>query len=81
MTSHKQAWTKELADAEAECERLREAAHIAPFAEFSMDHRGHTAIVNHTNAWATRGNEWAEACRKRDLLRAALTKAEGGKDA
>lgn len=36
----------------------RSAAHAAPFAEWSMDHRGHSAIVHHTSAWATRSNEW-----------------------
>lgn len=39
--------------------RALDAAHHAPFAEWSMDHRGHSAIVNHTRAWADRGNEWA----------------------
>jgi hypothetical protein len=61
--------------AEAECERLRSLAHEAPFAEWSMDHRGHSSIVNHTNSWATRGNEWMAACEKRDAIRAALQEA------
>ena len=52
----------------AECERLRKLAHEAPFAEFSMDHRGHTAIVNHTSAWARAGDDWIKACAKRDAL-------------
>lgn len=36
----------------------REAAHIAPMAEWSKDHTGHSAIVHHTNAWADRGQEF-----------------------
>jgi len=50
-----------------ECERLRKMAHEAPFAEWSMDHRGHSSIVNHTSAWARLGNDWVRACDKRDL--------------
>lgn len=33
------------------------AAHRAPLAEWSKDHRGHSSIVNHTDAWAARGHE------------------------
>lgn len=36
----------------------RGASHRAPFAEWSMDHRGHSAIINHTSAWADRSNEF-----------------------
>ena len=60
----------ELEKAEAECERLRKIAHDAPFAEWSKDHRGHSAIVNHTNAWARAGEDWMAACNRRDALRA-----------
>lgn len=60
----------ELEKAEAECDRLRKLAHNAPLAEWSKDHRGHSAIVNHTNAWASRGKEWMDTCDKRDALRA-----------
>lgn len=48
-------------------DELRQAAHEAPLAEWSKDHRGHSAIVNHTNAWAQRGNEWLAA--KQELER------------
>lgn len=41
----------------AKVSAARGAAHRAPFAEWSKDHRGHSSIVNHTSAWATRGNE------------------------
>lgn len=41
----------------AKVSAARGAAHRAPFAEWSKDHKGHSSIVNHTNAWATRGNE------------------------
>ncbi len=67
-----------LEKAEAECERLRKLAHEAPFAEYSMDHRGHTAIVHHTNAWADRGREWMAACDHRDALK-ARAQTGGGK--
>lgn len=36
----------------------RGLAHRAPFAEWSKDHRGHSSIVNHTDAWAVRSNEF-----------------------
>lgn len=42
-----------LATAEA-----RGLAHRAPLAEWSMDHRGHSSIVNHTHAWAVHGREF-----------------------
>jgi hypothetical protein len=48
----------------------RGLAHRAPFAEFSKDHKGHTSIVNHTNAWATNGMAFAELaveCDRRGL--------------
>lgn len=48
----------------------RGEAHRAPFAEWSKDHRGHSAIVNHTSAWATRSNEFidlAAECKRRGL--------------
>lgn len=34
----------------------RGEAHRAPRAEYSKDHKGHTSIVNHTSAWAMRGD-------------------------
>lgn len=66
-----------LSASEMECERLRKLAHEAPFAEWSMDHRRHSSIVNHTSSWATRGKEWSDACDKRDAIRAALASEEG----
>lgn len=48
----------------------RKLAHDAPFAEWSKDHTGHSAIVNHTSAWSTRANEWmelVEEARRRGL--------------
>jgi hypothetical protein len=41
----------------AKVSAARDLAHRAPFAEWSKDHRGHSSIVNHTNAWAVRGDE------------------------
>lgn len=38
----------------------RGAAHRAEFAEWSMDHKGHSAIVHHTNGWADRSREFFE---------------------
>lgn len=48
----------------------RGASHRAPFAEWSKDHKQHTSIVNHTHAWAVRGDEFmvlADECSKRGL--------------
>ncbi len=36
----------------------RGAAHCAGFAEWSKDHTGHSAIVQHTRGWADRGQEF-----------------------
>jgi len=50
--------------------KARGLAHRSPFAEWSKDHTGHSAIVNHTNAWATRALEYialAAECSRRDL--------------
>lgn len=33
-------------------------AHRAEFAEWSLDHRGHSAIINHKDAWAFRTREF-----------------------
>lgn len=49
----------------------RGLAHRAPFAEYSTDHLGHTRIVNHTNSWAKRSDEFmalARRCRERGLV-------------
>ena len=61
-----------MTDAEllAAVSRARGEAHRAPFAEWSMDHKGHSAIVNHTSAWETRGYEFArlyQMCLERGL--------------
>lgn len=34
----------------------RGVAHRATFAEWSKDHKGHSAIVQHTRAWADKSN-------------------------
>lgn len=39
-------------------------AHRAPFAEWSTDHRGHSAVVNHTSAWAGHSQEVLEIDRE-----------------
>lgn len=40
--------------------KARGEAHRAPFAEWSKDHTGHSAIVHHTNSWAERGHTFCE---------------------
>ena len=40
----------------------RGSAHRAPFAEWSMDHRGHSAIIHHSLAWAARSGEFFALC-------------------
>lgn len=45
-------------------------AHRAPLAEWSKDHTGHSAIVNHTRAAADRGQDFVglmSECRHRGL--------------
>ncbi len=44
----------------------RGLAHRAPFAEWSKDHRGHSAIVHHTSAWADKSNEFFELMAEAD---------------
>lgn len=54
----------------AKVSAARGAAHRARFAEWSKDHRGHSSITNHTNAWATRGDElmaFADELERRGL--------------
>ena len=54
----------------AKVSAARGAAHRAPFAEWSKDHRGHSSIVNHTSAYATRGDElmaFADELERRGL--------------
>jgi hypothetical protein len=38
--------------------RARGLAHRAPFAEWSKDHKGHSAIVNHSHIWAQASNDY-----------------------
>lgn len=48
----------------------RGLAHRAPLAEWSKDHRGHSAIVNHTSAWARLGDDFialSDECGRRGL--------------
>lgn len=40
--------------------KARGAAHRAEFAEWSKDHRDHSAIVHHTRGYADRANEFVE---------------------
>lgn len=42
----------------------RGKAHRAPFAEWSKDHRGHSAIIHHTNAWAVESGELVRLCHE-----------------
>lgn len=49
----------------AKLSAARGAAHRAPFAEWSKDHRGHSAIVNHTSAYAARGHEFEQLATER----------------
>lgn len=54
----------------AKTSAARGLAHRAPFAEWSKDHRGHSAIVNHTSAWAQCGNDFMslmDECERRGL--------------
>lgn len=50
----------------AKLSQARGAAHRAPFAEWSKDHRGHSSIVNHTDAWAARGNDFLKLSEEAD---------------
>lgn len=50
----------------AKLSAARGLAHRAEFAEWSMDHRGHSSIVNHTNGWAVRGNEFLALAEEAD---------------
>jgi hypothetical protein len=50
--------------------KARGLAHRAPLQEWSKDHRGHSAIVNHSSAFADRGAEFivlATDCKARGL--------------
>jgi hypothetical protein len=54
----------------AKTSAARGFAHRASFAEWSKDHRSHSAIVNHTHAWAERGDDFmklADECERRGL--------------
>lgn len=48
----------------------RGLAHRAEFSEWSMDHRGHSSIVNHKTVWAPLGSDFvrlASECERRGL--------------
>jgi hypothetical protein len=54
----------------AKVSAARGAAHRARLAEWSKDHRGHSSIVNHTSAYAVRGDElmaFADELERRGL--------------
>jgi hypothetical protein len=72
----------DLERAEAECERLRKLAHEAPLNPYRLDANGHRWVEQYSSAWASRSNDWVNACEKRDALRAALslpsTNSRGG---
>lgn len=54
----------------AKTSAARGITHRAPFAEWSMDHKGHSSIVHHTNAWAVTGHDFvklAKECDRRGL--------------
>lgn len=55
MTQERSMTDKELLEAAA---RALGSAHRAPFAEWSKDHKGHSAITHHTQAWADRSQEF-----------------------
>lgn len=76
MTDHtySQQMTAELAAAEAECDRLHKLAQEAPLNPYRLDADGHRWVEQYSRAWATRSNDWINACEKRDALRAALSK-------
>lgn len=60
----------QLAQAEIECERLRKLAHDAPLNPYRLDADGHRWVAQESYAWRDRGNEWLQACERRDALRA-----------
>lgn len=66
--------TAELAAAEAECDRLHKLAQEAPLNPYRLDADGHRWVEQYSSAWATRSSDWINACEKRDVLRAALSK-------
>ena len=44
----------------------RQRMHDAPLAEWSKDHKGHSAIVHHTSAWAYHSKEWMRLANEVD---------------
>lgn len=48
-------------DREAECERLRAAAHDAPMNKVFKDHKGRMSLGSHSMAWADASRAWMEA--------------------
>lgn len=67
----------------AKTSAARGAAHRAPLAKWSKDHRGHSTIINHTTGFADRGNEFmmlADECRRRSLTLPACDCPDGTHD-
>jgi hypothetical protein len=60
---------KELADLEAECDRLLELAHSAPLNPFRLDADKHRWVEIRSYAWRDTSRRWMEACNRRDELR------------
>lgn len=60
----------QIAQLEAECERLRTLAHEAPLNKVFETHDGHRFLGSHSAAWAARSREWMAACDKLDAARA-----------
>lgn len=46
--------------------RARGKAHRAPLAKWSMDHKGHSSINNHTRAYVDRTNDLIEIMQELD---------------
>ena len=63
--------------------QARGKAHRAPFAEWSKDHLGHSAIVRHTDAWTVRSDEFVtllSECHRRGLVIPSCDCPEGAHD-
>ena len=64
---------QDLAEVEAECERLLKLAHEAPLNPYRLDANGHRWVEQYSNAWADRSNDWVKLCEHRDRLRGERT--------
>jgi hypothetical protein len=50
--------------------KARGNAHRSELSEWSLDHKGHSSIVNHETSWASRGHDFmalSDECAKRGL--------------